>query len=154
MGRWSFAGTAPALLAVLAHCSSPPPPPTVVNLTLNATQDVNPNQAGQPAPIAARVYQLGSTNAFDNAEFFPLFNDDKDALKTTLVERDDYILAPGATKTVTLKPTDQVTALGIFGGFQNFQQAQWRTDVAVPAHKTTTVSVTFARTGITAQAGP
>jgi type VI secretion system protein VasD len=154
MGR--LPGTAAlALLAALAGCSPPPPPPpTVVNLTLTATQDVNPNASGQAAPVAVRVYQLDSTNAFDNAEFFPLFNDDKTALKTTLVARDDYILAPGTTKTVTLNPKDQVTDLGIFAGYQNFQQAKWRADVPVPAHKTTSVTVTFAKGGITATAGP
>ncbi|HTW70710.1 MAG TPA: type VI secretion system lipoprotein TssJ [Acetobacteraceae bacterium] len=154
MGRWLPGAAALTLLAALAGCSSPPPPPTVVNLTLTATADVNPNSSGQAAPVAVRVYQLESTNAFDNAEFFPLFNDDKTALKTTLVERDDYILPPGTTKTVTLKPKDQVTDLGIFAAYQNFQQVKWRTDVPVPAHKTTTVTVTFAKSGITAKAGP
>ncbi|MGH9467858.1 MAG: type VI secretion system lipoprotein TssJ [Terriglobales bacterium] len=155
MGRWLPGTAALALLAALAGCSPPPPPPpTVVNLTLTATKDVNPNAGGQAAPVAVRVYQLESTSTFDNAEFFPLFNDDKTALKTALVERDDYILAPGATKTVTLKPKDQVTALGIFAAYQNFQQAKWRADVAVPAHKTTTVTVTFAKDGITTKASP
>jgi type VI secretion system protein VasD len=154
MGRWLPGAAALAVLAVLAGCSSPPPPPTVVNLILTATQDVNPNAAGQAAPVAVRVYQLESSSAFDNAEFFPLFNDDKSALTTALVERDDYILPPGMTKTVTLKPKDQVTALGIFAAYQDFQQAKWRADVAVPAHKTTSVTVTFAKAGITAKAGP
>jgi type VI secretion system protein VasD len=156
MGRWLPGTAALAVLAALAGCSSPPPPPppTVVKLTLTATKDVNPSSSGQAAPIAVRVYQLSSTNAFDNAEFFPLFNDDKTALNTTLVERDDYILAPGTTKTVTLKPKDPVTDLGIFAAYQNFQQTKWRTDVPVPAHKTTAVAVTFAKDGISAKAGP
>jgi predicted component of type VI protein secretion system len=47
-----------------------------------------------------------------------------------------------------------VTALGIFAAYENFQQAKWRTDVAVPAHKTTSVTVTFAKAGVTAKAGP
>jgi type VI secretion system protein VasD len=155
MGRGLSGTAALMLLAALAGCSSPPPPPppTVVKLTLTATSDVNPSASGQPAPIAVRVYHLDSTNAFDNAEFFPLFNDDKTRLNTTLVQRDDYILAPGTTKTVTLKPKDQVTDLGIFAAYENFQQAKWRTDVTVPAHKTTVVTVTFAKDGITKKAG-
>jgi type VI secretion system protein VasD len=154
MGRWFPGTTGLALLAALAGCSPPaPPPPTVVKLTLTATKDVNPSSSGEASPIAVRVYQLDSTNAFDNAEFFPLFNDDKTALNKTLVERDDYILAPGATKTVTLKPKDQVTDLGIFAAYQNFQQVRWRADVSVPAHKTTAVTATFAKDGITTKAG-
>jgi len=125
----------------------------VVKLTLTATKDVNPTATGEASPIAVRVYQLESTSALENAEFFPLFNDDKTALNTTLVKRDDYVLVPGATKTVTLKPNDQVTDLGIFAAYQNFQQAKWRTEVSVPAHKTTTVTVTLAKDGTTTKAG-
>lgn len=154
MGRWLPGAAAFALLAVLVGCSSPPPPPTVVKLTLSATKDVNPDQAGQGAPLAIRVYQLSSTSAFDGAEFFPLFNNDTNTLKNTLIERDQFILAPGASKTVTITPKDQVTAIGLFAAYRDFQHAQWRADVAVPPHKTTTVTVTAGRSGITAKPGP
>jgi len=155
MGRWLPGAAAFALLAVLAGCSPPPPPPpTVVNLTLSATPDVNPDQAGQGAPLAVRVYQLSSTSAFDDAEFFPLFNNDTGALKDTLVQRDQFILAPGKSKTVTLTPKDQVKALGFFAAYRDFQHAKWRAEVAVPPHKTTTVTVTATRAGITAKPGP
>lgn len=156
MDRWLPGTAGLALLAALTGCSPPPPPPppTVVKLTLTATKDVNPSPSGEASPIAVRVYQLDSTNAFENAEFFPLFNDDKTALNKTLIQRDDYILAPGATKTETLKPKDQATDLGIFGAYQNFQQAKWRAAVSVPAHKTTPVTVTLAKDGITTKAGP
>ncbi len=155
MDRWLPGTAGLALLAALVGCSPPPPPPpTVVKLTLTATKDVNPSSSGEASPIAVRVYQLDSTNAFENAEFFPLFNDDKTALNKTLVERDDYILAPGTTKTVVLKPKDQVTDLGIFAAYQNFQQAKWRTDASVPAHKTTAVTVTLAKDGISTKVAP
>ena len=155
MGRWLAGTAALTMLAAQGGCSPPPPPaPTVVKLSLSATKDVNPTSNGQGAPIAVRVYQLNSTNAFDNAEFFPLFNDDKTALKTTLIARDDYILAPGKTRIVTLKPKDDVTDLGIFAAYQNFEKARWRTGVAVPAHKTLAVTVTFAGNDVTTKAGP
>ena len=154
MGRWLPGTAALTMLAALGGCSSPPPPPTVANLSLRASQDVNPSSSGQGAPIAVRVYQLNSTNAFDSAEFFPLFNDDKTALKTTLIARDDYIVVPGKTKTVTLKPKDEVTDLGIFAAYRNFENARWRASVTVPVHQTTAVTVTFAKDGITTKAGP
>jgi len=141
------------MLAALGGCSSPPPQPTVVNLTLVATKEVNPSSTGQGAPVAVRVYQLNSTNAFDNAEFFPLFNDDRTVLRTTLITRDDVIVAPGKTKIITLKPKDEVTDLGIFAAYQKFERARWRTAVTVPAHKTTAVTITLGADGITAKAG-
>lgn len=154
MGRWLHGMAALVLLAACAGCSAPPPPPpTVVKLTLIATPDVNPTPAGQAAPVAMRVYQLASSNAFGNAEFFQLFDHDQATLKTDLVKRDDFILAPGTSKTVTLTPTDQVKALGFFAAYQDFQHATWRADVAVPPHKTTTVTVTAGRAGLVVKSG-
>lgn len=154
MGRWLPGAVVFTLLAVLAGCSPPPPPPpTVVKLTLTATPDVNPDQAGHGAPLAINVYQLTSTSTFDAAEFFPLFNDDKGTLKDTLVGRDQFILAPGTTKTVTLKPKDQVTALSFFAAYRDFQNAKWRAETDVPPHKTTKVSVSAGRSGLTVKSG-
>ncbi len=138
------------LLAALAGCAAPPPPPppTVVSLTLAATADANPDPAGQGAPVVLRVYQLASTAAFGNAEFFDLFNQDAATLKTDLIKRDDVVLAPGQTKTVTLMPTDQVKSVGIFAGYRDYAHATWRAAADVPPHKTTKLTVTAGKTGI------
>lgn len=141
-------------LLVLAGCSAPPPPPTQVDLTLSAATDVNPTASGQAAPVVVRVYQLASTSGFDGAEFFPLFNQDQAVLKTDLVKKDEFLLSPGQKKTTTLMPNDQVTALGIFAAYRDFQNAKWRATVPVPAHKTTTVTVTIGHDGVVAKAEP
>ncbi len=149
MSRWLLRA---AVLGFVAACSSPPPPPpppTVVELTLTATADANPTESGQGAPVAVRIYQLGSTAGFSNAEFFPLFNGDSEILKSDLVKRDDYILAPGQTKTATLMPTDAVKAIGVFAAYRDFQRATWRGTADIPAHQTTRVTVTAGAGGIT-----
>ncbi len=139
-------------LLALAGCSSPPPPPTQVDLTLSAATDVNPTTSGQAAPVVVRVYQLASTSGFDGAEFFQLFNQDQAVLKTDLVKKDEFLLSPGQKKTTTLMPTDQVTALGIFAAYRDFQNAKWRATVPIPAHKTTAVTVTIGHDGVVAKA--
>ncbi|MBN9510591.1 MAG: type VI secretion system lipoprotein TssJ [Alphaproteobacteria bacterium] len=150
MGRWLRGMVAFGLAAILAGCAAPPapPPPTVVKLTLSASADVNPDPAGAAAPVVVRVYQLGSTSGFDAAEFFQIFNQDQATLKTDLIKRDDFLLAPGQTKTTTLQPTDQVKAIGIFAAYRNFQPVIWRADAEVPPHKTTVLTVTAGRTGV------
>jgi len=143
MARWVYRAAALALLAGITGCSSPPPPPpTVVNLTVSASPGVNPTAAGQAAPIVVRVYQLGSTTGFEQAEFFQLFNQDQAFLKTDLIKRDDFLLTPGQTKTATLTPTDQVKALGVLAAYRDFQHATWRATVPIPPHQTTSVTVT------------
>ncbi len=137
-------------LSGLQGCASPPPPPppTVVNVSITTAADNNPTVDNQGAPLAIRVYQLGGTANFAAAEFFPLFNDDASALKTDLVHRDDFLLAPQTSKSITIMPKDNVTSIGVFGAYRGFQTAIWRGYVDVTPHKTTNVTVTAGHDGL------
>jgi type VI secretion system protein VasD len=138
-------------LAALSGCAPPPPPPvppTVVNITLITTPDDNPTTTGQGAPLALRVYQLAAPATFSAAEFFPLFNDDATTLKSDLVHRDDFLLAPGTTKTETLMPKDPVTSIGFFAAYRSYQTATWRVSADIPPHKTTNITVTAGHDGL------
>ncbi|MDE2007560.1 MAG: type VI secretion system lipoprotein TssJ [Rhodospirillales bacterium] len=141
------------LTGALAGCGAPPPPPpTVIQLTLVATKDANaPAPGGQGAPVMLRVYQLAAASNFDAADFFQIYNHDTATLGTDLVHKDQYLLAPGTTKTVTLMPKDQAKALGFFAAYGNFQTATWRADAPIPAHKTTKITVTVSATAVTAK---
>ena len=136
-----------ALLGV-AGCAPAPPPPTVVNLQASATATVNATPQGQGAPVAIRIYQLASKAAFERAEFFPLYNTDAAALGPDLVKKDEFLLAPGSSKSVTLQPADTVRVIGVFAAYRDFQNATWRGDADIPAHQTTTVTITADRAGI------
>jgi type VI secretion system protein VasD len=144
-----------ALLAALAGCGAPPPPPpTVVSVTLTAAPDANPAPDGQGAPVVLRVYQLASASAFTGAEFFPLFNQDQTTLGPDLIRRDEMILTPGQTRTLTLTPTDPVKAIGVFAAYRDFQHATWRGTAEVPPHQTTRIMVRAAGDGITVKPEP
>jgi len=149
---------APTLLTALtlAACAGPPPPvpPTVAKLALTAAADVNPTRAGQPAPVMVRIYQLGSTAAFEKAEFYQLLNSDTASLGTDLVKKDEYLLAPGTSKTETLTVPDAVRAIGVFAAYREFQRVTWRATVALPPHATTAVTVTATAAGLRADAAP
>jgi type VI secretion system VasD/TssJ family lipoprotein len=100
------------------------------------------------APLALRVYQLAGTANFKGAEFFPLYNEDAAVLKADLLHRDDLLLAPGASKSETIMPKDNVTSIGVFGAYRGFQTAVWRVSFDVAPHKTTNVTVTAGHDGL------
>lgn len=141
-------------LAGVAGCAAPPPPPppTVVNLTLTTTADVNPNAAGQAQPLALRVYQLGSAANFNGAEFFPLYNADAATLKSDLIHRQDFLLAPGQSQSVTLKPDITVKSIGVFAAYNTYQTAIWRASTDIEANKTTNIALTAGHDGVTLKA--
>lgn len=154
--RWLLRGMTGGLLAAVAACGSPPPPPppTVVAIKLSATADVNATQSGQGAPVMVRVYQLASPAAFEGAEFFRLYNADAATLGADLVKKDEYLLAPGESRSVTLSPLDPVHAIGVFAAYRDFQQATWRATAPVPAHQTTNLAIVAGATAVKLDAAP
>ena len=153
--------TRPAALAavaanlLLAGCGgAPPPPPTVVNATLTTAPDVNADSAGTGSPVAIRIYQLGSSVGFKAATFFPLFERDAATLKDDLVARDDLLLGPGQTRTLTILPKDRTHAIGIFAAYRDYEHVEWRQAADVPAHETSTVTVNAGRAGLTVTIAP
>ena len=153
----SFSAFAAALLAGMAGCSSPPPPPpppTIVNLTMAPAADANPTASGQGAPVAVRVYQLSSPAGFEKAEFFRILNQDSATLGSDILKKDEYLLPPGATKTVTLSPGPTVKSLGVFAAYRDFRNVTWRGTAEVPPNKTTEVTVKLDAQGVTVAAKP
>lgn len=152
--RWLLSGA----LVALAGCSKPPPPapapPTAISLRISAAADTNADASGQGAPVAIRVYQLKARSAFDGAEFFPLYHTDTAALGGDLVKKDEFLLIPDTTRSLTLMPDAGVQALGVFAAYADFQQVSWRASTDIPAHQTTMIAVTADRSGLRLTATP
>lgn len=154
MGHTLVRLAAPGLIAAIAGCASPPPPPppTVVNITLTTTADVNAAPGKPGEPIEIRTYQLAAPTNFNGAEFFALYNKDEATLGTDLVKRDKVTLPPAQSKSSSLSPTDQVKAIGFLAGYRDFAHVTWRGTADVPAHQTTTITVTAGADGLTVKA--
>jgi type VI secretion system protein VasD len=151
---WCFFSKKNCFLLFLASCASapPPPPPTVIHLTISAGPLVNPGPDGRGAPVTLRLYQLSSASGFGNAEFFALYTADAATLGSDIARRDDVILAPSQTVTKTLSPRADVTSLGVFAGYRDFQRAAWRAVADIAPHQTTNVTITAGAAGIVLQA--
>ena len=90
--------TALALL-LMAGCSSLSPYSTVtkLNLTLTASDQLNPDLNGRPSPIVVRLLELKHPVAFENADFFSLYEHAKQSLTPDLVASEELELRPGET---------------------------------------------------------
>ena len=141
----------------VAACASPPPPPpppTIVNLTLNAAERLNPNAAGQSAPVLVRVYELENPSAFEKADFFQLFEKDQAALGASMKAREELTLAPGANRSMTRTMSQGAKFIGVFAAFRDFESGTWRAVVAVPDNKTTPITVTLRDRTLAVAAAP
>ena len=126
------------LLAALsvAGCGKSPivlarPTPATSPLTISASADTNPDANGRPSPVVIRVYQLKADDAFVNAEFFPLFDDDMKVLGPSLISRDEYVMAPAEHRMVEVMVSNETKFLGAVAAFRDIRNSEWRVLVPV-----------------------
>lgn len=131
--------------AALASCGGAPapPPPTIAAVTITAAADANPDAAGSAAPVAVRVYQLASTAAFEQADFFQLYGNEQAVLGADLLGRDEVLVTPGGSQQLVKELKPGVTAIGVVAAFRDIQNAKWRATAVPPPNKTTPVVVTI-----------
>jgi type VI secretion system protein VasD len=139
------------LAAALVGCGSsppPPPPPGIIDLTIEAAPDVNPDPSGRPSPVVVRVYQLASDAKFKAVDFFQLFDRESATLAADLVFREELMVVPGqATKLSTpLKQGGQ--SVGVVAAFRDIDRAQWRATVEVPPNGTTPLGAKLSGTAV------
>ena len=147
------------ITALLAACKAAPPvvaPPQPVTVQLSADADVNPDVAGRPSPLVARVYQLRQDSIFMNADFFALYDHDKETLAADLVSREELVFKPGESRTLELKFDPQVRLLAVLAGYRDLRNAQWRALYVLPQPSgknkkapTVMLQITFARASVT-----
>lgn len=124
--------TMPCLLLVLAVAQSShaqfsyPREQTKLDIAITAGADVNPDDKGRAAPILVRVYELKSEGAFEAADYFSLYNNDKALIGSDLLVRDEFILRPGDVKTIRRKSHPDLAAIGVVAGYRDLAQADWR----------------------------
>lgn len=117
-------------LVALAGCASGPKP-LIVKLTIEAAAGVNPDQRGRPSPVALKLFELKSLTSFERADFFSLFDRERETLGPELVGRDEMVLKPGDRIVQERKLGPEVRFLGILVGYRDLERSQWRLSVPV-----------------------
>lgn len=131
--------SAACLLAVcmLAGCASKPPKPEPTQARLVASEMVNPDASGRASPIVVRLFQLRDDDAFTSAEFFDLYEKEKQILGESLVSRQEYVLAPGETRELKIDLDAQARFLGVLAAYRDIRASQWRAVTRAPEKKLT-----------------
>ncbi len=121
-------------MLLLAACTSTPKPapPVTLHVRLTASDDINPDTTGRASPVVVRVFQLHDAANFGNADFFALYDHEKESLGADLVGSAEYVLRPGETRDIELQPDPNVKALGFLAAFRDLAVSQWRASWALP----------------------
>jgi type VI secretion system protein VasD len=103
--------------------------------------NANPDARNRPSPVVVRVFELKSLAAFSSADFFSLWDRDKETLGSELVSREEYTLLPGDTRLQDCKLQVDAQYVGVIAAFRDLEHSQWRATLEIPRGKVKTITV-------------
>ena len=131
-----IASAALALASLLTGCglfgpkapapAAPPPPPPKLVLSLVAAAHLNPDANGRPSPVVLRLYELKSAAQFGSADFLLLFDQDRAALASDIVTREEFVMRPGESKSISKPLAPETKAIAVMAAFRDVERARWR----------------------------
>ena len=122
--------------------------PTVVDLDLRAAPNLNPDASGRASPLRLRFYELKSVSVFNGADFFSLYDHDKEVLAADLVVREEIQVEPGMQKRFTRKPGPDTKFIAVLAPYRDIDHAKWRAALEIRANKTTGVELSVERLAV------
>jgi type VI secretion system protein VasD len=125
-------------LVALGGCGggTPSVKTTSLEFAIEADQEINPNENGEPSPIVLRVYELKTKSAFEQASFFELLDSDTTKLGTDLVAKREFEVKPGDKSTFTRDSPSDAKHIGVIAGFRQIDTATWRSVVDIVPDRT------------------
>ena len=139
-----------AALVLMAGCSTLSPYSTLtkVNLQLQASDQLNPDLNGRPSPVVVSLFELKHPVAFENADFFSLYEHAKEALSPDMVASEQLELRPGETLELKLSVEEGSRYIGILAAYRDLPDSKWRYTVEVTPQETTDVALILDQSGI------
>jgi type VI secretion system protein VasD len=84
-----------------------------------------------------RLFQLRNDGEFAAADFFPLYEKEKETLGASLITREEYVLSPGETRAFDLPVNPDARFLGVIAAYRDIHAAHWRALTRSPQKKLT-----------------
>jgi type VI secretion system protein VasD len=125
-------------LALTGGCASKPP---LLKGAIKTEAVTNPDVTGRASPVVVRVYELKSLALFNTADFFSLFEKERETLGTELVGREEYDLRPAETRPYQRQLQPDTRFIGVVAAFRDLEKSSWRASVAVPQKSSATLTI-------------
>ena len=123
-----------AVVATLCGCAGAPKP-AQIDATIQASAGVNPSPSKRPSPLLVRIYELKSAAAFNASDFVSLYQRDQAELAGDLVGRDEFMLAPGESRSFAKTLGLETRYIGVIAAYRDLERSQWRSVVTIEPGK-------------------
>lgn len=137
-------------LLLMGGCStlSPYSQVTKLNLKLTASDQLNPDLNGRPSPVVVRLFELKHPVAFENADFFSLYERAKESLAPDMVAAEELELRPGQTVELNLSVKEGSRYVGILAAYRDLPETRWRYTLQLAPANITEADLTLDESGI------
>ncbi|MCQ4242944.1 type VI secretion system lipoprotein TssJ [Stutzerimonas stutzeri] len=152
MHRFTCLALLAALLS-LTGCAalSPYSDMTKLDLTLNGSDELNPDLNGRPSPIVLRLIELKHPVAFETADFFSLYQRPKEALSPDMVVLEELELRPGEQREMKLSLQPGSRYVGVLAAYRDLPESNWRVVIPLQERERNYSVLTLDALGIKAQ---
>ncbi|MDN4502245.1 type VI secretion system lipoprotein TssJ [Alteromonadaceae bacterium BrNp21-10] len=113
------------------------------DITVVAANNVNPDINGRPSPIMIRVFELKSTAAFNNADFFALYDRGSAELGSDYVSHDDMDIKPGQTKQMSRDFSLETRYFGVIAAYRDINNATWKRVVTITPDSDSEITISL-----------
>lgn len=137
-----------SLLLVGCATLSPFSTMTKLDLTLTANDQLNPDLNGRPSPVVLQLYELKHPVAFENADFFSLYERARETLSSDLLSSEELELRPGESMVLKLGISEGGRYIGVLAAYRDLPQVQWRYTLPVAAAQVTQARLVLGQEGI------
>jgi type VI secretion system protein VasD len=104
------------------------------NITVNASDDVNPDKSGRPSPIQVKIYELNSRSTLDNLDFDRAFYSAKTLLSDELVSQHEITLQPGESLKHKVELNKTSKFIAVTASFIDIDNARWKHIYPIKSH--------------------
>ena len=152
MHRFTCLALLAALLS-LTGCAalSPYSDMTKLDLTLNGSDELNPDLNGRPSPIVLRLIELKHPVAFETADFFSLYQRPKEALSPDMVVLEELELRPGEQREMKLSVQPGSRYVGVLAAYRDLPESNWRVVILLQEKERNSSVLTLNAQGIKTQ---
>lgn len=112
---------------------------TDLNLDFKVASNINPDSKQVPSPLFVRLYELKSTTQFERANFFDLYERDKEVLGEDMISKKRLKrLKPGEDREDEYVLSKETRYVGLFAEFSQYKSAKFK--VIIPIDPTNVVA--------------
>jgi type VI secretion system protein VasD len=122
---------------------------TSINSQILASYEINPDANGRPSPVVVRIYELKSISAFNEADFFKLYDEEVATLGGDLLSREEFEFTPGESHKIIHNAHEQARFFAVIAAYRNIDQASWRASTALKLNSKNSLIVRINKLSVT-----